>query len=165
METKIPFYNILNMFLTGFIFIGCCILIYNGLFINLLFSIDFSKIAIPSGLEIIITISFFGTIYEVGYIINRIGSILIEPIFKKVKIIFFNDNYKKFNDCKKDYPILNTLSREYALSRTTFTLFLISTILSIFQKEWKLLVVFILICLIFALSCRKHSKKIINIMK
>ncbi|MFB6468534.1 hypothetical protein ACE38V_17325 [Cytobacillus sp. Hz8] len=163
METKIPFYNILNMLLTGFIFVGCCIFIYINTFLHLLISNAFPKISFGS--ETIITISFFSVIYEIGYIINRIGSIVTEPILKKTKAIPFDNDYKKFNDCKKQYPILSTLSREYALSRTTLTLFLITTVLAAFQKQWILALIFILIAVLFSLSCRKHAKKIVDIMK
>ena len=163
METKIPFYNIVNMFLTGFIFIGCCMFIYISTFLDLLTADYLQKICI--GPESIITISFFAIIYEIGYIINRIGSIVIEPLLKKTKIVPFDDDYKKFNDCKKQYPILSTLSREYALSRTSLTLFLITTVLAAFQKQWMLLLVFLVIALLFIFSCRKHAKKIVDIIR
>lgn len=163
METKIPFYNIVNMILTGFIFVGCCMFVYINTFINFLTSNAFPKISFSS--DLIITISFFSVIYEVGYIINRIGSIVTEPILKKTKAIPFDNDYKKFNECKKQYPILSTLSREYALSRTSLTLFFITTVLAIFQKQWILALIFILIAVLFSFSCRKHAKKIVDIMK
>lgn len=163
MGDKIPFYNIVNMLLTGFIFVGCCMFIYFDIFINALASVIFPEIGIVS--ETIITISFFAIIYEVGYIINRVGSIITEPILKKTKAIPFNSDYKKFNDCKEHYPILNTLSREYALSRTSLTLFLIIATLALLQKQWMLALVFLLISLLFGFSCRKHATKVVDIMK
>lgn len=53
------------------------------------------------GIEVVITFILFGLIYEIGFIINRIGSIVIEPIFKKFKIIHFKNDYKLFNERKK----------------------------------------------------------------
>lgn len=162
MENKIPFYNIVNMFLTGFIFIGCCIFIYLNAFIYLLTSNIIPETNFVS--ESIITVSFLAIIYEIGYVINRIGSIITEPILKKTKAIPFNNDYKNFNDCKKQYPILNTLSREYALSRTSLTLFLIIDVFALLQKQWILALVFLLIALLFGFSCRKHAKKIVDLM-
>lgn len=163
MENKIPFYNIVNMLLTGFVFFGCCIFIYYSIIINLLTTNVIPEISIVT--ESIITIGIFSITYEIGYIINRIGSIIIEPILIKTKTISFNNNYKKFNDCSKEYPILGTLSREYALSRTSLTLFVITAILALLQKQWVLALVFLLITLLFSFSCRKHAKKILAIVE
>lgn len=162
MENKIPFYNIVNMFLIGSIFVGCCVFTYNNIFVNLFTSKVILKIkALP---ELLVTISFFAVIYEIGYIINRIGSIIIEPILKKTRAIPFNNDYKKFNDCSQQYPILRVLSREYALSRTSLTLFFITTILAVLQKRWVLALIFLLVALLFGFSCRKHARKIVDIM-
>ena len=162
METKIPFYNIVNMFLTGLVFVGCCVLIFRDMLIDF----DFSKFEnIGAGLETIITVSFFAIIYEIGYIINRLGSVFVEPFLKKTKIIKLNNDYKKFNECKQKFPILSTLSREYALSRTSIVLFAILAILSGIFKQWWLLFIFIVVMFLFIFSCRKHAKKIVDIMK
>ena len=39
-----------------------------------------------------------------------------QPLLKSTKLIPFNDNYTLFNQKKKEYSIMSTLSREYALS-------------------------------------------------
>ena len=162
MDNKIPFYNIVNMFLIGLIFVGCCIFIYFDTFVKVLNSYAIPEINFIT--EAIITISFLAIIYEIGYIINRIGSIVTEPILIKLKAIPFDDDYKKYNDCKKQYPILNVLSREYALARTSLTLFLILDVFALLHKQWILALVFLLIALLFGFSCRKHAKKIVNLM-
>lgn len=162
MENKIPFYNMVNMLLTGFVFIGCCIFIYFNDILNLLILHEFPKINIGS--ESIFTISFFAVVYEIGYIINRLGSIISEPILIKTKAIPFDNDYKKFSELKKEYPILNTLSREYAVARTSLTLFFIVTILAAIQSKCILALLFCLISLLFGFSCRKHAKKIVVIM-
>lgn len=163
METKIPFYNIVNMLLTGFIFIGCCIIIYFNILSDLLVW-DFLD-EINSVSETIITISMLAVIYEIGYIINRLGSVIIEPILKCTKAIPFDNDYKKFNDRKKDFPILSILSREYAVSRTSLTLFLFTTILGFTHKQIQLAFIFFVLSFIFLLSCRKHASKIVEILK
>lgn len=160
METKIPFYNIVNMLLTGFVFIGCCVIVYNDIFMSAsytFYKLDFCP-------EIIITTIAFAVIYEVGFIINRVGSIIIEPILIKRRAIPFDHNYKGFNDCKNQYPILEILSREYAFSRTSLALFLITTGLGAHQKQWNLALIFFVIAILFYLSCRKHAKRIVCLM-
>ena len=154
---KIPFYNILNMFLTGFIFLGCFIGIFPEKTNQILTSSLVSNLSIGS--ETILTVSILAIVYGVGLTINRLGSVLVELILKGTKAIPFNDDYKMFCDAKKKYPIMDTLSREYALSRTGITLFIILTITSLFRLKWILSIIFILITVIYFFSCRKHVKK------
>lgn len=161
MENKIPFYNIVNMLLTGLIFIGVLVSF------NFLVIIDFYKAyeigQINVAFSSIIIFSFFAIIYEIGLIINRLGS-LLENILIYIKLIPFDDDYKKFNDRKKDYPILTTLSREYALSRTSIVLFILIGIITTIKFTCWSTIPF-LISVIFFFSLRKYSQKIIKLMK
>lgn len=161
MEAKIPFYNIINMFLTGLIFLGVCIILFPNYIVNLLNN-DLFK-SHNTWPEIILTVFFFAAAYEIGLIINRIGS-LLEFLLKKLKLIPFNDNYALFNETKKQYPIMSTLSREYALSRTGIVLFIILLILSIVANNCPFIIVFSIIIFVFYFSCRKHAKKIVTLM-
>jgi hypothetical protein len=73
METKIPFYNLLNMFLTGLIFTGCCIVLFSEQVLWFITSDFFHSVKeINTGLETVITVSIFAVIYEIGFIINSI---------------------------------------------------------------------------------------------
>lgn len=162
MEIKIPFYNILNMFLTGLVFMGVSIIIFPNYAISLLENGIILKIG--AGPEIIITICIFSVAYEIGLIINRIGSIIIEPILKATKIIPFDDDYVKYNIAKKKYSIMSTLSREYALSRTGIALFLLLAMLTQFGRTKFLIIPFFFVVFIYTLSCRKHSQKIVSLM-
>lgn len=163
MEIKIPFYNILNMFLTGLVFLGGCVILYPDSAITILNNEVIKNLG--TGPEIIIVICAFAIAYEVGLIINRIGSIILEPFLKWTKLIPFDDDYVKFNNKKKEYPIMSTLSREYALSRTGTVLFLILLVLSLFTSNWVLAIVFASITVVYYLSCRKHSTKIVKLMQ
>lgn len=163
MEVKVPFYNIVNMFLSGFVFIGGCLIIFPDPIVAI-FSSDIVK-SLGSGPEIVITVCTFAVAYEVGLIINRTGSVILEPILKKTKLIPFNDNYTLFNQKKKEYPIMDTLSREYALSRTGIVLFLSLLILSVVEGKCYLVIVCGAITGIYFLSCRKHAGKIVELMQ
>lgn len=162
MEIKIPFYNILNMFLTGLIFIGCCILLFPQYMLSFLSSTVFTNI--KTGFEIIIVVSFLAVSYEIGLIINRIGSVAIEPLLRKIKLLPCDDNYQLYNKAREKYSIFPTLAREYALSRTSVALFLVLSIISGVVKNWLYLVLFFVVMVIFYFSCAKHSGKIVALM-
>ena len=82
MEIKIPFYNILNMLLTGLVFSGCCVLIDPDLAITIFKNEIIYNLT--AGPEIVITVCFFAITYEIGLIINRFGSLIIEYLMKKI---------------------------------------------------------------------------------
>ena len=82
MENKIPFYNILNMLLIGIVFS------------TLLCFADLSKITIFSNYlsliktDYLIIIVFIALMYEVGLVINRLSSVVLEPFLKFFKLIY-----------------------------------------------------------------------------
>lgn len=163
MEIKIPFYNIINMLLTGLLFVGGCMVIFPE---KIMLVLDNEIIKnISTGPEIILTVCVFAIAYEIGLIINRLGSILVETILKKTKLIPFDNDYAKFNRVKIAFPIMGTLSREYALSRTGITLYLLLAGISGLQCRWEIMFVCLGITAIYYFSCRKHSSKIVELMK
>lgn len=162
MKEKLSLYEYLNFVLIGLIFTGCCVLICKD---TELIKTIFEEIkALSLGIEVVITFILFGLIYEIGFIINRIGSIVIEPVFKVLKVIKFKNDYKLFNERKKEYPIMEILSREFALARTQISMFFILVIISLLNKQFILAVIFSLFVILFTLSMRKHSKKIVDLM-
>ena len=163
MEIKIPFYNILNMFLTGLVFIGGCVLIFPEFVLGVLSNEVIKNLG--AGPEIIVTVCAFAAAYEIGLIINRAGSVIVENFLKWRKWIPFNDDYVLFNKKKKEYPIMSTLSREYALSRTGIALFLALLILACIACEWTIAIASAVIMTVYYLSCRKHSSKIVELME
>ena len=162
MEIKIPLYNVLNMFLTGFVFIGGAMFQDVEKLINFIGTETFTKLTTMS--EVLLVLIVVSIVYEVGLILNRIGSVILEPILKKIKIIPYDDRYAFFREKSKKFPIMNTLSREYALSRTGIAEFLILAIMSGVKCEWGLTVIFLCVSLIYLLSCRKHAAKIVALI-
>ena len=109
METlfeKISSYNFLNNLLPGAVF--CYLLKYFTL-INLI------------GEELIGNLFFY---YFCGMVISRIGSIIVEPLFKKVKIVTFAE-YKSFLKASEVDIKIDTLSETNNTYRTFIALFLI----------------------------------------
>jgi hypothetical protein len=89
----------------------------------------------------------------------------LESTLKKCPALLpFNNDYKKFNEKKKLFPIMQTLSREYALSRTSMTLFLAMTVIACCQRSWIFAIVMFVLTAVFYFSMRKHTKKIVNLM-
>jgi hypothetical protein len=155
METKVPFYSVVNILLPGLIFIGACIF----LFLDYINSIVTQMATINSaGFEILLTLSALAIAYEVGYIIFRLGAIVIEPILKKV---FGWTNHEDFVAAQKaGAKSLEMLSREYGYARTQITLFISLVIVSAFRAKWWFLVICVILIVLFMLTVRGHMKKI-----
>ena len=154
METKVPFYNVVNIFLPGLVFTGSCILLFLDDFKHLIASVT----AINStGLEVLITVSCFAIAYEIGYIIFR-GAKWIEKIFAKTPIW---TKYDCFVATKKaGATSLDILSREYGFARTQITLFILLSILTGLKACWILLVLCILCIALFLWTACGHMIKI-----
>lgn len=157
METKVPFYNIVNVFLPGLVLLGSCVL----LFLDELKTYVLAVTNLGStGLEVLVTVSLFAIAYEVGYIIFRLGSAVIEPLLKK---IFGWAEYSDFiaagKTSEKAHDKLEMLSREYGYARTQITLFIMLSVLTGIGTQWWLMVVCILCVGLFTLTARGHMKK------
>ena len=162
METKIPFYNIVNIFLTGLVFSVIYVFIYHNFLIRFINNhVGITKFCL--NFEFIACIIILGIIYEIGLIINRLSSVVIESLLLKLGIVKFDD-YSKFNNCKKEYPILSVLSREYAVARSSFTLWILISLLFFTKCYCFMTMVSFVISLIFLLSCIKMSGKINDII-
>ena len=161
MEIKISTYDFFNKFILGLVFSGVVILAYRNN-LNTVFD-AFKEIKESTIIITVFSTSALAVVYEVGIIINRLGSIL-EDIMKKIHFIPFNNDYKKFNEKKKEYPIMNVLSREYALSRNSIVLFLLISILAFIRWDWYGFIP-LAIMLMFYYSCWKYAKKICDLMK
>ena len=161
MEVKIPLYNLLNMVLTGAIFVAGLALNYPD-FVLKYITCDIVK-SLCDISSVAVLVCFFALIYEMGFIINRLGSV-IGSIFQEIKLIKYNKDYVKYNKKKAIYPIMDTLSREFALSRTSFTLFAIISIMSLFRGNCCASLLFALISLIYLFSWSKQASKIVLLM-
>ena len=80
--------------------------------------------------EIVLLLCLIASSYEIGLILNRAGSVIIEPVLIKTKFLRFSENYSLYAEASKKTPMLSTISREYALSRTSIVEFLVLAIWS-----------------------------------
>lgn len=162
MEVKLPFYNLLNMLLTGVVFLVCIIPLYPSELAELVL---FEKnMTCDATQEVVLLTLFIAAAYEIGLILNRIGSVLAEPIFKSLKVIYFSSRYSDYAMASKDFSKLEILSREYALSRTSTVEFFLLSMWSVSISKFFLFSIYFAIALLFLFSCRKHSKKIYTIL-
>lgn len=119
----------------------------------------------------IITGAFF--YYLIGLIISRIGSIIIEPIFKKLKIVTFV-SYAEFIEASKNDPKIEVLSESNNMFRTLISLFFLLIILKLFFifeticpiiKTFRWLIISIVLIFLFVLGYRKQTNHITNRIK
>lgn len=157
-ETKVPFYNVVNIFLPGLVLIGSCVLLFLGEVKTLTKAVtDLGS----TGLEVLVTVSLFAVAYEVGYIIFRFGATFIEPLLKKM---FGWADYKDFIAAGKTstsaHDKLDMLSREYGYARTQITLCLTLATLTGVREQWWLMVCCIFCVILFTLTARGHMNRI-----
>ena len=158
METKVPFYNIVNIFLPGLVLVGSIVLLFLDEVKTLTDTItDLGS----TGLEVLITVSLFAIAYEIGYILFRLGSALIEPILKKLfGWAAYSDFIAAGKTSEKAYKKLEMLSREYGYARTQITLFIPLAVLTGVRMQWWIMGICIVCMVLFVLTARGHMKKI-----
>lgn len=164
MDVKIPLYNILNMFLTGFVFLAGIITLYPVTLIEVVTGEVFIKLSTVPEI-VLLFLCLIVSSYEIGLILNRAGSVIIEPVLIKTKFLRFSENYSLYAEASKKTPMLNTISREYALSRTSIVEFLVLAIWSTCIGKWLLSVCYLAVAIVFLFSCEKHSAKIATVVE
>lgn len=106
--------------------------------------------------------------YFIGMVISRIGSLLFEPVTKKIKLVKFAD-YNEFVAAAAKDAILNTLSESNNMYRTLCSLFLTLGMVKLYEliaskagfttttTSW---ILFICLFLLFTFAYRKQTNYI-----
>ncbi len=147
---KLSSYNIFNYLFTGIVFIILSkILLDMDIYIKL------------NERESNVVIDIFWA-YFVGLTISRIGSLIIEPLFKK---IIKTKSYSKFIKVEKIDSKLSLLSEQNNIYRTLIALFF--TLLVLYFIKFKLqyngtLLIIISLFLIYSVSYLKQTKYIVK---
>lgn len=105
--------------------------------------------------------------YFMWLIISRIGSVIIEPLFRKIKIVKFKE-YKDFIEASKIDEKLEILSEQNNVFRTITAMFLIIilvkiySIVSVYCNLWDFdfYIISIFLLIIFILAYRKQTNYI-----
>jgi len=138
--------------------------IFNYLFPGILFVV-LSKVFV--GYNFILENNFLGAFlyYFIGMVISRYGSIIIEPVLKKITFLRF-EPYRDFvNACKKDTKIelLSEVNNTYRTIVSMVLLLLLSKLYFFldvkfrFTKDTAYLTLLVLLLLMFLFSYRKQT--------
>ena len=139
-------YNILNNLLPGSIF--CFVL-------KFLFNIHLMASDLIEDLFLY---------YFCGIVISRVGSILVEPILKKIRFIKFID-YKTFLNASKIDPKIEVLSETNNMYRTFIALFVLVAIVGVYNyfsdiyiqlKEYLPVAIIAFLLILFTISYKKQ---------
>ena len=170
MEAKIPFYNIVNIFLPGLVLIGSCVMLFLDKIKD--FTEQIAQLG-SAGLEVLVTVALIAIAYEVGYVIFRLGASIIEPILKKM---FGWAEYSDFIAAGKvsteAHDKLEMLSREYGFARTQIMLFItlsaligVNALITKIVAQWILCVFCVACVVLFVLTARSYMIKIQEAVK
>ncbi len=144
---KLSSYNIFNYLLPGVIFV----------------LLSRETIHYPLAQVDILTAAFM--YYFVGMVVSRFGSIIIEPILKRLSFVRFED-YNRFVAAKKRDEQLELLSEVNNTYRTLCSLFSLLLLLKLYGKiaerfpwlkEWHATALAVLLLILFLFSYRKQT--------
>ena len=147
---KLSSYNIINYLLPGVVFVALC---------ESLTTFSFVQKDIVLGAFLY---------YFIGLVISRIGSLIIEPSFKYIKLVQYA-KYENFVTAANEDDKLEVLSEVNNMYRTFCSLFLVISLIKVYEKissyfpglfiwNTEILIVFFLI--LFCLSYRKQTEYI-----
>lgn len=153
--SKLSSYNLFNYLLPGIIFVILCERFTRYTFIQ------------P---DIIIGVFLY---YFIGLVISRFGSLVIEPVLRRVSFLKFAD-YKDFVVASKADGKLEVLSEVNNTYRTLCSLFVLLVLLKVYElieikfaelKEWSGAVLVVLLLIMFLFSYRKQTAYITKRVK
>lgn len=110
----------------------------------------------------------FIVILIIGLIISRIGSIIVEPLLRKVKILNFC-KYTDYIEASQKDSLIKNLSETNNLYRVIIATFLVLLVEKVYLiitekfdwlNDWSYLVISVLLIVLFVFSYRKQTKYI-----
>lgn len=111
--------------------------------------------------------------YFIGLVVSRFGSLIVEPLLKRLSFVKFAD-YKDFVAASKQDEKLEVLSEVNNTYRTLCSVFSLLLILKLyvkieervaFLKEWDSMILLVLLLMMFLFSYRKQSTYITKRIK
>ena len=148
--SKLSSYNIFNYLLPGVVFAGISPLVSDYSFVH----------------ENLLIAAFL--YYFIGLVISRVGSLVVEPILKKLGFVRFAE-YRNFVTASKKDERLEVLSEVNNTYRTLCSLFLLLLIIKLygslesyfaFLKDWDVVILSVLLFVMFLFSYRKQTSYI-----
>lgn len=111
--------------------------------------------------------------YFIGLVISRFGSLVIEPILKKISFLKFAD-YKDFVIASKKDSKIEIFSEVNNMYRTFSSMFILLLLFKLYELiesrlsalgDWNSLILLVLLLVMFLYSYRKQTKYIKNRIK
>ena len=161
MKEKIPFYNIVNMFFVGAVFSLCLAILLRN-YIPIQWIKDNSELL--SDWSILISSVLLVAMYELGFIINRMGSIIISPIYQVVKLWPKGKYGIDVSELAQVNPRFQSLITELNLMRSHIMMCILLLVVSVILRERIWIISLLLLIVIFTFGGKKHNEKI-NIMR
>lgn len=143
--------------------------LFNNLFPGVMFVAISEKMTSYSFLQKDIVIGFF-VYYFIGLVISRFGSLVIEPLLKKVKFLKFVDYQDYKSACKNDTKIelLSEINNSYRAISSMLALLLIlkfcewiMSFIPLLKKYGIVILVFVLF-VVFLYSYRKQTEYVVK---
>ena len=147
MKDKIPFYNIVNMF-----FVGATFLLANALLFHnyiLLLKTDNQLYAVLKEWSVVTSAAIIIAIYELGFVLNRVSSVLIAPILEKTKIWPKEEYDIDVSELTKAHPKAQSMITDLVLMRTHILMYFILAIEALFSIHKIVSLVSILLIVLF----------------
>jgi hypothetical protein len=145
--TKLSSYNLFNYLLPGIIFVILADTVTNY---------SFSQENVITGLFLY---------YFIGMVISRVGSLIVEPVLKRISFVKFAE-YKDYVNASKKDERLELLSEVNNTYRTLCALFMVTLLLVGYEKlegnwpflrERAVIILTVLLLLLFLVSYRKQA--------
>lgn len=162
MKEKVPFYNIVNMFFVGAIFT----LTLFVMLLDKLRNIDLSSpvFGLLKDWNILVTAILLIIMFEIGFIINRASSIIVETVLVKTKI-WPREKYDiDVSQISQNNSKFQSMITELNLMRSHILIYLFFTIYAVSVSKYIYTVVFLAFIIIFIFAGKKHNTKI-NIIR
>ncbi|MGN0653577.1 MAG: hypothetical protein ACI4KD_01510 [Oscillospiraceae bacterium] len=155
MKEKVPFYEVANMFFTGAAFSVILILIIAD---NPSFNSRMSELLILfKDLSVVVSAALLVAMYEIGFILNKIGSVLLGKLLEK-SMIWPRENYDiSVSQLEEKNSKFKSLNIELHVTRTHIIMYLILCIVSLFFKKWILSAIFLIIGIILLFAGRRTN--------
>jgi hypothetical protein len=138
--------------------------IFNFLFPGVVFAVFVSKVTSYNLVQSDVLVGAF-FYYFIGAVVNRIGSLIIEPFLKATKLVVFS-SYENFVRASKDDPKLEVLSETNNMYRTICALLLCIGVTYFYEiaeshfgilKQGTPFICIVGLFVLFALSYRKQT--------
>ncbi len=141
--------------------------IFNFLFPGIIFTVILKAITPYSLVQNNLVLGAF-VYYFIGMAVSRFGSLIIEPLLKKISFLKFSD-YKEFVSASKKDEKIETLSEVNNMYRTLCAMFILLGLFKLYAeienkfvllKSWNILIITISLLIMFLFSYRKQTEYI-----